>query len=149
VAKIQGKLHGISRMRSHTLPFGRHFIRIGDTALRGIIVPASIDDRLEAVREGSEISLQTCWLACFRVVVGVRLGGETLRISPLDFARVSLIAGPVIFLALFILVVWCLFSFGFGHDTQANLRAMAAPWLLPGARLLQPHCDARSWLIWR
>ncbi|WP_300545516.1 hypothetical protein [Maricaulis sp.] len=46
MAKIQGKLHGISRMRSRTPPFGRHFIRIGDTALRGIIVPASIDDCL-------------------------------------------------------------------------------------------------------
>jgi hypothetical protein len=108
MTRHRGKLRGITRTASKVPPFERHYIRLGETALRDLFVPDSLCDFLESCQPGAALELAIGRLGPCQVVLRVRNGQDQVRASFRDFAWVALFACPVMVLASVALGVWTL-----------------------------------------
>ena len=148
MATYKGGLGSISAGHTITrMPLvKRYAIEIGDRAVSGLILPASVDAALEIAPGGTEVELRTGWLAWSRLVMSARVGGRSVRMGPFSLLGTTFLVLPLFWGMLFFVVTMGAFFMGFADERWSDWLVLGCAVVFGGLGVLRFLTNLGAWL---
>jgi len=148
MACFKGFINGMSSGYGVTqLPLiKRPSLGIGDRQLNNVVIPETIDGRLQTCRDDAEIELYTGRFILNRMAMAARVDGQTVRMGFFTFLVIHFILIPLAAVGIFLGWVMGGFFAGLDATTWANQLTWALMIGLPVIAVLRILANTRAWL---